>query len=39
MLKFIEKAYDKLREVYGPRHFPALLALLVVISVVGTAAT
>jgi len=35
MLKFIEKAYDKLREVYGPRHFPALLALLVVISVVG----
>lgn len=35
MLNIIEKAYDKLRDIYGPRHFPALLALLLVISVAG----
>jgi len=35
MLKFIDRAYEKLKEFYGPRHFPALLALLFIISVAG----
>lgn len=35
MLKILEKAFDRVKEVYGPRHFTTLLALLVIISVVG----
>ncbi|HEY3348076.1 MAG TPA: NapC/NirT family cytochrome c, partial [Nitrospirota bacterium] len=35
MINIIEKVYDKLREVYGPKHFTALLGLVVIIAVVG----
>jgi len=35
MLNLLEKAYDKIKEVYGPKHFSALLILLIVISAVG----
>lgn len=35
MLKILEKAYDKIKDVYGPRHFTTLLGLLVIISVAG----
>ena len=35
MLDLFEKIYDRIREIYGPKHFIALMALLVVISAAG----
>ncbi len=35
MLKTLEKIYDRIKVIYGPRHFSALLLLLVIISALG----
>jgi len=35
MLNLLEKIYEKVRELYGPRHFAALFILLAIISGVG----
>lgn len=37
MLNILQKIYDKVKEIYGPRHFSALLILLVVFSFAGLA--
>ena len=37
MLNLFEKIYDRVRQVYGPKHFVALLALLLIISAAGLA--
>jgi cytochrome c nitrite reductase small subunit len=35
MLKLLERAYDRIREIYGTKHFIALFVLLVIISGAG----
>ncbi|MBI5695434.1 MAG: NapC/NirT family cytochrome c [Nitrospirae bacterium] len=35
MLNSLEKIYDKIKDIYGPRHFAALLVLLLIISAAG----
>jgi len=35
MLDFLEKIYDRIKDVYGPKHFSALFILLVCISIAG----